>query len=305
MQVLFVVGLAQNATTNNVVARENEVFQDIVIADFIDSYRNLSYKALTAFYWLNKYCNNVKHIVKTDDDVFVNPFILVQYLDRRNQSMANIEKSQDQNNNNRFVGRRTLSSLSKELRHSSDGEKHLNVSVNVSISNRDKIKNDPLLKGREATFKITSHSKLNNLNGGSFDCYTWNVSKVIRKDKSKWYVSKLDYSFDWYPQYCSGNAYIMDSKLLPILLTASSLMPFLWVDDAYITGVLREGCNIPLVNIRSLYELKSSRFHGSLLAGERMFLHNPHTDTDTAVYMWEAVMAKEHHEINHFKIPTQ
>ena len=74
-----------------------------------------------------------------------------------------------------------------------------------------------------------------------FNCgYIWNNNRVIRY-LSKWYVPKNYYRKDIYPNYCPGPAFIMTNRL--VLKLSTIPIPFrrpFPVDDAYITGILRE-----------------------------------------------------------------
>ena len=59
---------------------ESERFQDIVKGNFVDSYRNLTFKSVMGLHWVHAHCRASRFIVKTDDDVFVNIFKLVHFL---------------------------------------------------------------------------------------------------------------------------------------------------------------------------------------------------------------------------------
>ena len=50
------------------------------VADFLDSYQNLTFKAMSWMHWTTQNCHGVRWIVKTDDDILVNPWQLQGYL---------------------------------------------------------------------------------------------------------------------------------------------------------------------------------------------------------------------------------
>ncbi|KAK2140041.1 hypothetical protein NP493_6017g00009 [Ridgeia piscesae] len=59
---------------------ESANYNDIVQSSFVDDYRNLTYKAISALKWVSLYCRNAKFVLKSDDDILVNPFTLMSYL---------------------------------------------------------------------------------------------------------------------------------------------------------------------------------------------------------------------------------
>ncbi|XP_042894138.1 beta-1,3-galactosyltransferase 5-like [Penaeus japonicus] len=80
MKTVFVLGKTLNATLQGLVEQEIQTFDDIIQNNFIDSYRNLTYKTMSWLSWVRDWCPDVPWVVKTDDDVLVNPFHLKTYL---------------------------------------------------------------------------------------------------------------------------------------------------------------------------------------------------------------------------------
>ena len=50
---------------------ENNKHGDIVQGDFLDTYHNLSYKAIMGSLWVSEFCNQAEFVVTTDDDMFI------------------------------------------------------------------------------------------------------------------------------------------------------------------------------------------------------------------------------------------
>lgn len=249
-------------TTNNLtlanLLEESMTYHDLLLADFMDSYRNLSYKAVTALHWVNYYCRNAHYVVKTDDDIFVNIFALsrfINYTETFNNRPRKASVPLERN-----VLKPNRPTTAKELR-----ERVMNVSMTWK-----KRRSPPTIQ-----------------------CLVWRGMSVIRDKKSKWYVDPKEYKPNTFPPYCSGNAFFMTWNATRALLRASTTSLFLWVDDAYLTGVLVEAAKVQLINRHSLYELVGNKFIESLISGERVFLHDPeHSDT-TRLEMWKLLLEKE------------
>jgi len=60
---------------------------------------------------------------------------------------------------------------------------------------------------------------------------------VLRVDP-KWAVSRADYAPDVYPAYCSGIALLLSLDVVLALARIASRVPFFWVDDVFLTGIL-------------------------------------------------------------------
>lgn len=71
MRLVFILGLSDNDIVNHLVAEEANIYKDIVVGNFIDTYRNLTYKHLTGLSWVTYHCNTAPFVLKTDDDVFL------------------------------------------------------------------------------------------------------------------------------------------------------------------------------------------------------------------------------------------
>ncbi|KAK7073282.1 hypothetical protein SK128_015182 [Halocaridina rubra] len=77
---LFIIGQTTDDQMMEEVKLESSKFRDIVLIDVVDSYRNLTLKTLVLLHWVESYCDNVTWVLKSDADVFVNPFRLSRYL---------------------------------------------------------------------------------------------------------------------------------------------------------------------------------------------------------------------------------
>ena len=56
--------------------RESRLYRDVIIADFVDTYRSLSLKSLSGLTWARRHCRAARYIVKVDDDVYMRPELL-------------------------------------------------------------------------------------------------------------------------------------------------------------------------------------------------------------------------------------
>ena len=80
MRVYFLMGSVDTPALQMKLEMENEMFGDLIQGNFLDAYRNMTYKHIMAFKWFNYFCKDTPVLLKTDDDVFVNSPALMQYV---------------------------------------------------------------------------------------------------------------------------------------------------------------------------------------------------------------------------------
>lgn len=79
-KLVFIMGKSTDKKLMEKIQMEYDHYGDIVQEDFLDTYRNLTYKGICALKWLSTHCNSATFALKTDDDILVNIFVLVKYL---------------------------------------------------------------------------------------------------------------------------------------------------------------------------------------------------------------------------------
>ena len=80
MQVVFLIGLSNDFSVNKKILLENNVHNDIVQGNFLDTYKNLTIKTILGMKWASTYCSKSKFVLKIDDDIVLNKFKLLNYL---------------------------------------------------------------------------------------------------------------------------------------------------------------------------------------------------------------------------------
>lgn len=80
LRLVFMIGQTLDKNVMKAIEYENEMYRDIVQEDFIDSYKNLTYKGVMALKWISTYCSKTSYVLKVDDDIVVNSFTLVNHL---------------------------------------------------------------------------------------------------------------------------------------------------------------------------------------------------------------------------------
>jgi len=191
IKVIFLCGIVptdEGGLIQEALLLEADTYGDIVQEDFIDSYRNLTYKGILGLKWVSSYCRHAEFLLKSDDDIFINIFRLVAHLQRLSQQ------------------------------HGSGPVRELLL------------------------------------------CLVWYRMKVIRDTRSKWYISPTEFTADVFPTYCSGSAFILTPDVAAAMFNASFRVPFFWVDDFYVTGLLAREVGVSHRNFNSVYMLSPSTF---------------------------------------------
>jgi len=78
---LFLLADSRNVHYEPLLKEEFDEYHDILQGDFQDSFRNLTLKDIMFLNWQQVYCPQVQFIFKGDDDVFVNVFNVMRYIE--------------------------------------------------------------------------------------------------------------------------------------------------------------------------------------------------------------------------------
>ena len=84
-QLVFFLGRPDDDVLKKVM-EENHRHHDIIMVDYVDSYKNMTYKAISAFKWFTVYCPNVRYLIKADDDVYVDVAQVMSILQTKYQN---------------------------------------------------------------------------------------------------------------------------------------------------------------------------------------------------------------------------
>ena len=80
-RVTFFLGKSNKQEIDKNRLKEAQKYEDIIIGDFPDSYRNITQKLMMAFKWASQ--QNYKYLLKTDDDVYINIPSLINWIKNR------------------------------------------------------------------------------------------------------------------------------------------------------------------------------------------------------------------------------
>ncbi|XP_069693753.1 beta-1,3-galactosyltransferase 5-like [Periplaneta americana] len=90
VNIAFLLGSTKDAYLAQELINENKLYSDLISAHFLDSYNNLTLKTVSLLEWVDNYCNRVKFILKTDDDMFINIPKLLSFIEKHSKDKRTI-----------------------------------------------------------------------------------------------------------------------------------------------------------------------------------------------------------------------
>ncbi|CDW56675.1 Galactosyl T domain containing protein [Trichuris trichiura] len=81
--VVFAVGKSLHSANNSKIINESSIYGDILQADFIDSYFNLTLKSLSILQWMDEHSAQVDFFVQGDSDMLMSPKRLEHFMSAR------------------------------------------------------------------------------------------------------------------------------------------------------------------------------------------------------------------------------
>lgn len=76
-------------------------------------------------------------------------------------------------------------------------------------------------------------------------------NRPVRNPFSVWYIRADLYPAEFYPEFCSGSAYLVKSEDAAKIYSVCNNTRFFWIDDVFVTGMLRENYNLLMKNTGS------------------------------------------------------
>ncbi|XP_044727456.1 beta-1,3-galactosyltransferase 5 [Chrysoperla carnea] len=70
------------AISQDALINEQKRYGDLIQGNFIEAYRNLTYKHIMGLSWAGKYCSHAKYVIKMDDDIVIDFYKIVQMLNK-------------------------------------------------------------------------------------------------------------------------------------------------------------------------------------------------------------------------------
>lgn len=80
IQIRFLFLLDFDEKLQNQIRLENNIFDDIIQVELPQQYTLVTHRVLALLEWSFRYCRTAKFIFKTDDDIFVNMFLLLKFV---------------------------------------------------------------------------------------------------------------------------------------------------------------------------------------------------------------------------------
>ena len=86
--------------------------------------------------------------------------------------------------------------------------------------------------------------------------------KPERRKKSKYYISKDEYKWPYYPDFCLGGAYTTSISVVQKLWEVAQIEKPIKMDDVWVTGILRERIGMPRQYVRKLDKSVATHYYG-------------------------------------------
>ena len=237
-KLVFLLGQlpALDSKLERQVEQEFLAHRDLVSGNFVDSYRNLTYKHLMGFNWALQFCSQARFIVKSDDDAFVDLKRLIHML--QNDLLPTVAQTR---------------LLQPDQQHAFDSGHSLSVRLNNVYSNRNG-ELTPVQHLKDLSIRRLQQKLRSEMRSLSSDhlppsepssnsllflgCSLFSNGTRTRRT-GKWALKTTEYPDEYLPPYCSGLAYVLNTSAARFLYLVAQLghQPLLHIDDLFVTGL--------------------------------------------------------------------
>lgn len=237
IRTVFVVGEPSPSQPNqhdlqSLLDTENDQFEDIVRANFIDTYFNNTIKTVMGLKWAVEHCPRSRFYMFIDDDYFVStknvlrflrdPVNYPEYLQEADQDLRNLamelKNSEVHTSNSSMVldnekFRKMHKLVNQYAQHTIDNKEHVNklkqYLAKASPNQIALLAKAPIYGDIELPVNVKLYA------GYVFE------TKPLRHKFSKWHVSLNEYRWDKWPPYVTAGAYILSREALATMYYAS------------------------------------------------------------------------------------
>lgn len=124
-------------------------------------------------------------------------------------------------------------------------------------------------------------------------CDEISSAKVKRTFRSKWRVSYDEYKQRYFPNHCPGFSILYSSDIVPQLYQKAQSLPYFWIDDVFITGLVASQLNISIAPTKNFFLSNSQQddlLNGRIIADSVPFLFaRPNLSEHKIRMLWKLV----------------
>ncbi|XP_031630695.1 beta-1,3-galactosyltransferase brn [Contarinia nasturtii] len=272
IRTVFTLGITKHETLEDenlqtAIDKEREQYDDIIQADFIDSYFNNTIKTMMGLRWAIEYCPRSRFFMFVDDDFYIstknvlrflrNPVNYPEYLEDADETLRKLARRLSQSD--MLMKNQSLADNKKELIeiqdvidknaiHTIDGKNHMNKIKEYLAKAETLTQNDR--KGRQLLdTELPYDVRL-------FAGYVFS-SNPHRHKSSKWYVSLDEYKWHKWPTYVTAGSFILSREALIEIYYTSMYTKHFRFDDIYL-GIVALKANIEPLHSEEFYFYKAN-----------------------------------------------
>ena len=86
----FMLGYSPYELYQDQIRNESLLHGDIVQGNFLDSYKNLTYKTVLGHMWVSSFCPQAEFVMKADDDIYLDLYGLYTVASRYKEDKVNL-----------------------------------------------------------------------------------------------------------------------------------------------------------------------------------------------------------------------
>ena len=90
-RLAFMLGYSTDKLYQDKIRNESLLHGDIVQGNFLDSYRNLTYKTVLGHMWVSSFCTQAEFVMKADDDIYLDLYGLYTVASRYIEDKVNLK----------------------------------------------------------------------------------------------------------------------------------------------------------------------------------------------------------------------
>jgi len=275
IRTVFLLGIdPENVDLQTDVEKEQQKYDDIVQAGFIDSYFNNTIKTMVGFKWAVTICPNSKFYMFSDDDMYVSTKNVLRFIRNPTQYPEYLETP--------VIALKQVKRIQRSFLDRQNNDWNFSQEISYREKGLPKLESFALASVKSGGHKLQQFLDFELPDDVRFFSGYVFMSAPHRHRSSKWHVALAEYPYHMWPPYVTAGAYVLSREALFDMYYTSFYTKHFRFDDIYL-GIVAKKANIEPYHCTQFHYYKKEY---NVFSYRHVVASHGYDDSDELLKVW-------------------